>query len=341
MRDPDKNRFMNAVKHIESEENSLFETDPDMKIVNRIMGRDFPISIHAYELSAEDNVELNRRMGNDMIYFSHIWRVGRKEKADAEGRIHYIDGEIKTEADLDRLWFPDLEAVERRLEALLNAVQGTGFGVVYGAQVAPFTSTTAIGYEDFCVFTIERPEFIHEVQKRLHEYVLKEMEMAMSYPVDVVKIGSGLITNIGPMLSPCMMEEFEFSLLKKQAKLVKERNMPLYFHIDGNVITMIPHFLEMGVDILNPIDPCSGAQDIYAIKELYGDRLTLCGNIDIDNVLLKGTPEEVAEDVRIHIDRLARGGGYIVASSHNLHELIPVENFYAMRDAAHNYKFGL
>ncbi|MCK4591293.1 MAG: hypothetical protein KAT86_06025, partial [Candidatus Latescibacteria bacterium] len=109
MRDPDKARFMNAANHIESGEIPLFETDPDMKIVNQIMNRDFPMSVHAYELSAEDNVELNCRMGNDMIYFSHIWRVGRKEKADAEGRIHYIDGEIKTEADLDKLWFPDLE----------------------------------------------------------------------------------------------------------------------------------------------------------------------------------------------------------------------------------------
>ena len=341
MRDPDKARFMNAAKHIESEEIPLFETDPDMKIVNQIMNRDFPMSIHAYELPAEDNVELNCRMGNDMIYFSHIWRVGRKEKADAEGRIHYVDGEIKTEADLDKLWLPNLEAVERRLEELLNAVQRTGLGVVYGAQTAPFTSTTAIGYEDFCIFTIERPAFIHEIQKRLHEYVLKEMEMAMVYPVDVVKIGSGLITNTGPMLSPGMMEEFEFSLLKEQAKLVKERNIPLYFHIDGKVTAMIPQFLEMGIDILNPIDPCSGMQDIYEIKEQYGDSLTLCGNIDIDSVLLKGLPEEVAEDVRIHIDKLGRGGGYIVASSHNLHELIPVENFYAMRDTVHNHKFSI
>jgi uroporphyrinogen decarboxylase len=167
------------------------------------------------------------------------------------------------------------------------------------------------------------------------------MEMAMGYPVDVVKIGSGLITNIGPMLSPGTMEEFEFSLLREQAELVKERKLPLFFHVDGKVTPLIPQFLEMGVDILNPIDPCSGLQDIYEIKELYGDRLTLCGNIDIDNVLLKGSPEDVAEDVRAHIDRLARGGGYIVASSHNLHELIPVENFYAMRDTVHNYKFDI
>jgi uroporphyrinogen decarboxylase len=80
-------------------------------------------------------------------------------------------------------------------------------------------------------------------------------------------------------------------------------------------------------------------QDIYGIKKQYGDRLALCGNIDIDGVLLKGTPEEVAADVKEHVDRLAQGGGYIAASSHNLHQLLPIENIYAFRDAIHGYHF--
>lgn len=340
MREPDKKRFLNAVQHIESEGIPLYETDADMSIVNRMMDKDFPLSLHPFELPAADVVELNRKMGNDMVYFSHVWRVGRKEKADAEGRRHYVDGEIKNRGDLDSLWFPDLDEIERKLVNLLEMMQGTRFGLVYGAQTAPFTSTAAIGYEDFCIYTIEKPEFIHEVQKRLYEYVLREMEMAMRYPIDAVKIGSGLVINTGPMLSPTAMEEFEFALLREQAGLIKRHNLPLFFHIDGQVTPMIPQFLEMGVDVLNPIDPCSGGQDIFAIKEQYGDQLTLCGNIDIDGVLLKGTREEVAADVKEHIDRLAQGGGYIAASSHNLHQLIPLENIYAFRDAVHAYRFS-
>lgn len=338
MREPDKNRFLNAVRHIESEI-PLYEIDADMSIVNRLMDNNYPLSLHPFELPAADVVELNRRMGNDMVYFSHVWRVGRKEQPDAEGRRNYVDGEIKNKGDLESLWFPDLDEIERRLADLLEMIQGTRFGLVYGAQTAPFTSTAAIGYQDFCIYTIEKPELIHEVQKRLHEYVLREMEMAMSYPLDAVKIGSGLVINTGPMLCPAAMEEFEFTLLREQARLIKQQNLPLFFHIDGQITPMIPLFLEMGVDILNPIDPCSGMQDIYAIKKQYGDRLTLCGNIDIDGVLLKGSPEEVAADVKEHIERLAQGGGYIAASSHNLHQLIPMENIYTFRDTVHGYRF--
>ena len=65
------------------------------------------------------------------------------------------------------------------------------------------------------------------------------------------------------------------------------------------------------------------------------------GNIDIEGVWKYSNLEEVRENVNQHIDKLAKGGGYIVSSSHNLHQYVPVENFYAMRDAAHKYKIKL
>ena len=113
--------------------------------------------------------------------------------------------------------------------------------------------------------------------------------------------------------------------------------MNVYFHIDGKVDNMIPDFIEMGVDVLNPIDPSGDVQDIFDIKRKYGDKITLAGNINIDTVLKDGSPEEVRADVREHMERLRHGGGYIVSSSHNLHELIPLENYYAMRDAVMEY----
>ena len=115
--------------------------------------------------------------------------------------------------------------------------------------------------------------------------------------------------------------------------------MPVFFNIDGDVQDMIPEYVEMGVDILNPIDPSGGAQDIFKIKKKYGDIITLSGNIDIDTILKDGTPEEIKEEVTKYMSVLGIGGGYIVSSSHNLHELIPIENFYAMRDAVTDFCF--
>ena len=168
---------------------------------------------------------------------------------------------------------------------------------------------------------------------------MKELEMYMRYPVDAVKISSGLITSNGSMISPDMLTKYEFKFIREQCKLVNSQGIKTIFHIDGDVTSWIPKFLEMGMDILNPIDPSAEDQDIYYLKKKYGKQLTLHGNINIDGVLLNGKPEDVKSDVHDHIEKLAGGGGYIVASSHDLHQLIPIENIYAMRDAVHEYKY--
>jgi uroporphyrinogen decarboxylase len=339
MRDPDKRRFLNAVNHVESEEIAFYECDPDISQVNKILGKNFPLSLHAYELPIPDYVELNRRMGNDMIYFSHIWRLGRKQMEDEEGRLHYVDGTMKTQDSLKDIWRPNLDHLEARLEELLNLIDGSGFGVVCGIQSASFTVSTAIGIQDYWYNTVDNPGFIHEFQKRLHEYCMREQERFMQYPIDAIKIGSGFVTKTGPMCSPGMLEEFQTAYLREESLAAVAKGLPVYCHIDGNITGIIPGILDMGVRIINPIEPCSGRQDIYEIKRLWGQRLALCGNIDIDGVLLNGTPAEVKQDVQEHIDRLAVGGGYVVASSHDIHQLIPLANFYAMRDAVHEYRF--
>jgi uroporphyrinogen-III decarboxylase len=337
---PDKSRIFDAIAHIERRDAALFEIDPDMAIVNSIMGKKLPMNIHPYELDPEDNVELNLRMGNDMIYFSHIWRVGRKEITDRDGRLHYVDGTIKKREDFDKVWFPDLKNLEKRLEATILAAEGTGLGMVVGTQSPSFTAMTAMGYQDFLINTITDPDMVMDLIKIMNEYCLREMDVFMKYPLDMMKIGSGMVTKTGPMVSYDMLEKLEMSFLREQCRKIKEAGMPVFFHIDGNVEDMIPEFVRMGVDILHPIDPSGGVQDIFEIKRKYGDIITLCGNINIDTILKDGTPDDIRKEVMRYISSLGKNGGYIVSSSHNLHELIPVENFYAMRDAVIGFGSG-
>jgi uroporphyrinogen decarboxylase len=310
-----------------------------MALARQMLGRDLPMDRLVFELPIPDYVELNRRMGNDMIYFAHIWRLGRKQRQDAEGRLHYIDGMIKRPEDLENIWFPDLDLLQRRLEELLNRLEGTGMGVVCGTQSAPFVAATAMGIEDFWVNSKWNVEFVEEFIRIIQDWCLRELEAYLRFPVEVIKVGSGFVTKTGPMCSPAMLERLETRYLRQQVQMAREHGKLVFHHIDGNITSMVPDLIHMGVDILNPIEPCAGLQDIYEIKAKYGDRVALCGNIDVDGVLFRGSPEEVARDVQEHIERLAGGGGYICASSHDLHQLIPIDNFYAMRDAVHQYRF--
>jgi len=339
MREPDRQRFLDAVAHRERPDVPLFELEADILIVEQMLGKRCDRSLHSFELPIDEVVAWSRAMGNDMVYFSHVWHLGRKETTDTDGRVHYIDGTMKTRDALSDLVFPDMDRPRRRLDALCAAIDGTGFGLVCGAQNAGFTIPTAIGYQDFCLQTLLDPAFILDFQKRVHEYAMRELEMFLEYPVDAVKIASGLITSTGSLISPEQLEQFEFPYMAELAKCAGDGGASVLFHVDGDVSAWVPRFLEMGADILNPIDASAESQSIYDLKDVYGDRITLCGNIDIDGVLPRGAPEDVAADVREHIDRLARGGGYIVASSHDLHQNIPVENVYAMRDAVHECGF--
>ncbi len=339
MRKPDKNRFLNAVRHIEAEEIPFQENDPDILLVNRMLGKDFSLSLHAYELPIDDYVELARVMGNDMICFGDIWRLGRKEMTDAEGRIHYVDGTIKTPAALKDIWFPDLDNTRRRLEQTLNAIDGTGLGLMCSNKCAPTVVNIAVGMADYWMDTLESPEFIHEFQKIIHEHSMNELEIFSEHKVDIINLGIIVGMKSGPLCSPESLEEFQYPMLREQIKAAQEKGIVVRLHVDGNATSMIPDFIDMGVDLLHPLEPCDGQQDIFEIKRRYGDQIALHGNIDVGGVLAYGTPDEVRRDTIDHAAKLAAGGGYVVGSSHDLHSAIPLENFYAMRDAVHSYRF--
>lgn len=338
MRDPDNQRIFDAINHIESSEIPFLETDPDMELVNIILNKNFTLGMHCFELDAEDNIELNLRMGNDLVFFGHVWRVGRKEMIDDAGRKHYIDGNIKKREMLSDLWFPDIYHLERRLEDHCKRLESTKMGIMCKGQTPAFTAMCAMGYSDFLLNTVMDPVFVYDLINRIHDYCMKELEVFLQYPIDIVQFSSGLVTNSAPMVAPEDLEQLEFKYIRQGIALARSHCKKINFHIDGKIDEMIQEFVGMGVDILNPIDLCAGNQDIYKIKQEYGEVITLSGNIDIEGVLKYGTPEEVRENVNEHIYKLAKGGGYIVSSSHNLHHLVPVENFYAMRDAVHNYK---
>ncbi|GEM_PF-1551875 len=339
MRQPDKRRFIDAINHIERPDIPLMEIDPDMHIVNQIMGKQFPMGMHAADLPVDDFIELNKRMGNDIAYFSHVWRLGRKEMKDDVGRLHYVDGLMKDKSALKDLWFPDLNDFERRLDTLCNKLDGTGMGVMCGTQTAAFTTMSAIGYQDFLMKSVLEEDFVMDFIKRVHEYCIKEMEITLKYPVVAMKMATGLIYNSGSMVDPASYEKLEFQFLREQFKLTKDAGKIACFHIDGKLDDFMEDIIACGVDLINPIDPCGGAQDIYQIKKKYGDKIAISGNINIEEVLLHGTTDQVKQDVIEHIDGCAKDGGYVVSSSHNLHELIPVENYYAMRDATHSHQF--
>ncbi|MFQ5851588.1 MAG: uroporphyrinogen decarboxylase family protein [Candidatus Binatia bacterium] len=108
-------------------------------------------------------------------------------------------------------------------------------------------------------------------------------------------------------------------------------------HSDGSVYAIIGDLIDIGVDVLNPVQVSAKDMDTRRLKREFGAYLSFWGAIDTHRVLPRGTPEQVRAEVRTRIDDLAKGGGYVVASVHNIQAEVPPENILAMFQTAREY----
>ena len=158
--------------------------------------------------------------------------------------------------------------------------------------------------------------------------------------VDVVTYADDYGTQESQIISPDMFRR----LLKPRVKVLFEtfiKSAPhakRFFHSDGNVRPLIPDFIEMGVDILNPIHIRAKHMEPDGLKRDFGRDLVFWGGgVDTQGILPSGTPQEVKEDVRRNIEALAPDGGYVFNTIHNIQADVPPQNLMAMWEALQEY----
>jgi len=153
--------------------------------------------------------------------------------------------------------------------------------------------------------------------------------------VDIIKIGDDLGTQDSLLISPKMYREMLKPLHADFIQFIKDRTKAkVFFHTDGDVFSLIPDFIEIGVDILNPVQTSAGKMsDLEGLKKHYGKNIVFCGGIDTHRILPFGAPEEVRQEVRRVMQALGPGGGYMAASVHTVMNDVPPENVLTMVDA--------
>ena len=173
-----------------------------------------------------------------------------------------------------------------------------------------------------------------EVQMGLCKQILDEVGDS----VDVVMVADDLGLPHAPQISLRMYRDLIKPYHWQLFSFIKENTRAkLMLHSDGAIRPFIGDLIEIGVDVLNPIQVSAAEMDTRALKREYGEDLAFWGGIDTQHVLPFGTTEEVMIEVRRRIDDLAPGGGYVLASVHNIQREVPPENVVAMFDAALDY----
>jgi uroporphyrinogen decarboxylase len=157
---------------------------------------------------------------------------------------------------------------------------------------------------------------------------------------DVLSLGDDVSTQLTMMMKVATWREFIKPRLAKvieAAKKVKP-DILIFYHGDGNLQAIIPELIEIGVEILNPVQP--ECMDPVTIKKQYGDRLSFWGAIGTQTVMPFGTPQQVREVCEKMIQEVGRGGGLGLAPTHVLEPEVPWENIQSFVDVVkeHNTK---
>ena len=155
--------------------------------------------------------------------------------------------------------------------------------------------------------------------------------------VDMIWTGDDMGAQDAMVISPKIWRKYFKPRMAKLYSELKSINpgLKIAYHTDGNVYPIIEDLVEIGLDILNPIQPKS--MDPYLIKKKYGKDLTLWGTVDIQETLPFGTTEDVGREVRERIRNLAPGGGFIISPTHHVQIDTLLDNFFTFWDTAEKY----
>jgi uroporphyrinogen decarboxylase len=246
-------------------------------------------------------------------------------------------------ADPDTLQLPLLSQEEcDHLHAQAEAYyQNTDYAII-AAMGPPYELFFGLGTGDFQSWMITlatEPEYVDALLTRIVDAWLENLRRfadAVGDRVQILQFNDDLGTQDAPFLSVRMFRERIFPHYKRGLDWV-HRNTPMkvFMHNDGAIASLIPTLIEMGVDILNPVQTTAAGMDPVNLKREFGDRIVFWGGAcDCQHTLPFGTPEQVAREVRESIRILGPGGGYVLASVHNIQANVPPENVIALFDAA-------
>ncbi len=197
-------------------------------------------------------------------------------------------------------------------------------------------------YVDGMMDLLDNPGFVDAMLDRCLEIALRAWDHFLHEVgdlVDIVFLADDLGTQDGLLFSPTVYRHFFRPRLAETIRFVRQRTSArVFLHSCGAIYPLIPDLIDMGVDILNPIQvSAEGMGDTARLKREFGKDLTFWGAIDTQHLLPFGSPEEVRTDVRRRLEDLSPGGGYVAAAVHNIQNGTPAENIIAMIEAIREF----
>ncbi len=267
--------------------------------------------------------------GNNWTY----WEVAKSPLAEA------------TIADIDRYPWPDpldpgyTMGLEEEVKTLS---ENTPYAIMADGGFKSFWEQAYFlcGFERLLTDLVGDPEFVSALLNKLLEINIagtaRFLDIVGPY-IHVFRSADDLASQNSPLMSPETYRAIIKPVYKKYYDFVRTKTeAKIFYHTDGNIIPLMEDLIDVGVDVLNPIQ-VSALIETAELKARYGSRVVFWGAIDSQKVLPLGSIDDVRAEVRRRIHDLAPGGGYVLASVHNMQPDIPPQNMLAMADACREF----
>jgi len=319
-------------------------------IVQAILGADYRTEGDAY---FQNHLNLRKRLGADLagarVYgpdvevtgvhpewgtdlFSDYWGATYTQPPDAT--VQLVTPIATTPEELDAWEPPDLDIFDDTMirrwktetDLFVLTIMNAGFDLGY----------ELIGFENFMMWTVMAPDIMRGYYKKLIDVNRGLAKKAIAADTDAILIADDLAFNTGTFVDPGYLRSDYFPLLKEFVQEIKATGMPVFFHSDGDLRTIIPDLIDCGIDVLQSCDP-NANMDIPTLKNEYGDHLAFMGNIDVD-LLAHGSPAEVSRQTEKLIRAAGPGGGFILSAANVVAKYCKPENVLAMYAKANEVK---
>lgn len=187
------------------------------------------------------------------------------------------------------------------------------------------------GMSELLVDMIEAPAFVDDLLDTILAFDLAIVHEMTRYDIDAILFGDDWGHQRGLLFSPRLWRRFIKPRVAQLYALVKSAGKAVMIHSCGQVQTLFPDLIEIGLDVFNPFQ--ADVMDPFEIKRTYGHALTFYGGLSVQQLLPRGTPAQVRDEARRLMDEIGRGGGFIIGPTHDMPGDIPLENMLAMIEA--------
>lgn len=269
------------------------------------------------------------------------WGKGHVPTTSSDSYHSHLEGYIFPMLDLssaEDAWaypLPDIEAEYRyaHLAAEIDRYQQRGLAVVAHMQTTIFEVAWYMrSMEQLLMDFLEESEFASVLLDRITDKRKIQIARYAAVDPDIIMLGDDVGTQRGLLMSAKLWRKWlkpRLAAVIAAARVVRP-NILIAYHSDGDVTDLVDDFIEIGIDILNPVQP--ECMDPFSLRRRYGDTLSFWGTLGTQSTLPFGSPEDVRRDVEQRIELIGRDGGLILAPTHMVEPEVPWENILAFVD---------